>query len=88
MSSKTSSTVIRDRDLCKPPRIQFPGAAGGVIYRAIPSRQKIVSTLEALSARLSQPGRLLPGDFLYTTDITCDVNISSTNWRCPISSSS
>ena len=51
------------------------GAAGGVIYRAIPSRQKIVSTLEALSARLSQPGRLLPGDFLYTTDITCDSDL-------------
>ncbi len=51
------------------------GAAGGVIYRAIPSRQKIVSTLEALSGRLSQPGRLLPGDFLYTTDITCDSDL-------------
>ena len=52
------------------------GAAGGVIYRAIPSRQKMISALEALSARLSQPGRLLPGNFLYTTDITCDSDIS------------
>ena len=52
------------------------GAAGGVIYRAIPSREKAVSALEALCERLSQPGRLLPGDFLYTTDITCDADLS------------
>ena len=52
------------------------GAAGGVIYRAIPSRGRAVKALGALCERLSEPGRLLPGDFLYTTDITCDADIS------------
>ena len=52
------------------------GAAGGVIYRAIPSREKRIAALEELSRRLSRPGRLLPGDFLYTTDITCDSDAS------------
>ena len=55
--------------------ITLPGAAGGVMFRAIPSKRKIVSTLEALSEKLSRPGRLLPGDFLYTTDITCDSDL-------------
>jgi len=52
------------------------GAAGGVMYRAIPSRARVIDTLEALSERLSRPGRLLPGNFLYTTDITCDSDLS------------
>ncbi len=52
------------------------GAAGGVIYRAIPSRERVVKTLEALCRKLEEPGRLLPGDFLYTTDITCDADLS------------
>ena len=38
-------------------------------------RSSSTKALEALSARLSQPGRLLPGDFLYTTDITCDSDL-------------
>ncbi len=50
----------------------LPGAAGGVLYRPIPSRERAVRSLTAISERLSQPGRLLPGDFLYTTDVTCD----------------
>ncbi len=52
------------------------GAAGGVMYRAVPSREKMIGALERLSERLSQPGRLLPGDFLYTTDVTCDSDLS------------
>ena len=51
------------------------GAAGGVMYRAIPSKAKAIALLEELSSRLSQPGRLLPGNFLYTTDITCDSDL-------------
>lgn len=50
----------------------LPGAAGGVMYRPIPSRARAVEALTRVSERLSQPGRLLPGDFLYTTDVTCD----------------
>jgi len=48
------------------------GAAGGVRYRPIMPGEQIAEALGAIAARLSQPGRLLPGDFLYTTDVTCD----------------
>ena len=56
--------------------ITVSGAAGGVMYRAIPSKGRVIAALEALSERLSQPGRLLPGNFLYTTDITCDSDLT------------
>lgn len=52
--------------------ITIPGAAGGVIYRPIHSRARTIESIEAISKRLSEKGRLLPGDFLYTTDVTCD----------------
>ena len=48
------------------------GAAGGVRYRALPSPERARRTLEALSDRLSEPGRMLPGGFLYTSDITAE----------------
>ncbi len=48
------------------------GAAGGVVFRAVPSKKKMIEGLEGISKRLSEGGRLLPGDFLYTTDLTCD----------------
>ena len=77
------STVSEDLSILAETFAQFDlgrlttvaGAAGGVIYRAIPSKDKTVATLESLSAKLSQPGRLLPGDFLYTNDITCDSDL-------------
>lgn len=56
--------------------ITVTGAAGGVMYRAIPSKERAVRTIEEIAQRLSQPGRLLPGDFLYTTDVTCDSMLS------------
>jgi len=52
--------------------VTVAGAAGGVIYRPLPSRERTVSTLEAVAQRLSEKGRLLAGDFLYTSDVTCD----------------
>ena len=48
------------------------GAAGGVRYRAIPSRERSSRILSSLAERLSQPGRMLPGGFLYTSDITAE----------------
>ncbi len=48
------------------------GAAGGVIYRPIRSHRRTLDSLSLIANRLSQPGRLLPGNFLYTTDVTCD----------------
>ncbi len=83
MFGAAKSTVSEDLSILADTFAQFDlgrlttvaGAAGGVIYRAIPSRAKAIATLEALSEKLSQPGRLLPGDFLYTNDITCDSDL-------------
>lgn len=52
------------------------GAAGGVLYRAMPSRQKIHAVLKQISERLSQPDRLLPGGFLYNSDISSEPDIA------------
>ena len=52
------------------------GAAGGVIYKPGMSGKKIRETLENLSKTLSDPDRLLPGGFLYTSDITSDPAIT------------
>ena len=84
MFGAAKSTVSEDLSILADTFAQFDlgrlstvaGAAGGVIYRAIPSREKRIAALEELSRRLSRPGRLLPGDFLYTTDITCDSDAS------------
>ena len=47
------------------------GAAGGVRYRAIPSRERAQKVLEAAGQSVcSEPGRMLPGGFLYTSDVT------------------
>ena len=52
------------------------GAAGGVRYRAIPSPARICDTLDAVARRLSEPGRMLPGGFLYTSDITAEGTVA------------
>lgn len=52
------------------------GAAGGVVYRPVPSRDRSIQALQGICEKLSQSGRLLPGDFLYTTDITCDSELA------------
>ncbi|MGI6238415.1 MAG: pur operon repressor [Christensenellales bacterium] len=46
------------------------GASGGVRFRAIPSDARIRETIQMLCRRLSEPGRMLPGGFLYTSDVT------------------
>lgn len=52
------------------------GAAGGVIYKPGISVRKIRETLESLSKTLSEPDRVLPGGFLYTSDIASDPTIT------------
>ena len=52
------------------------GAAGGVRYRAIPSREKAYRTLLEVAETLSQPGRMLPGGFLYNSDVSSDSAIA------------
>lgn len=47
------------------------GSQGGVCYWPDPSPASIRSTLDDLSAELRRPERVLPGGFLYLTDLVC-----------------
>ena len=74
------STISEDIDLISNSFAQFDlgrvetvaGAAGGVRYRAIPSPKKVERVLNGLAQRLKEPGRMLPGGFLYTSDVTAE----------------
>ena len=78
------STISEDIDLISASFERFDlgrvetvaGAAGGVRYRAIPSPEKVRRVLAELAGRLSEPGRMLPGGFLYTSDITAESGIA------------
>jgi purine operon repressor len=48
------------------------GAAGGVRYRATVDMARAKAFLRELSQRLSDAGRLLPGGFLYTSDVSSE----------------
>ncbi len=48
------------------------GASGGVRFRAIPSDKRVRETIDTICRRLSEPGRILPGGFLYTSDVTSE----------------
>lgn len=52
------------------------GAAGGARFRPYYSREKIMQILSDVSRMLSEPGRLLPGGFLYTSDISSNPSIT------------
>lgn len=74
------STVSEDIDMLGEIFRQFSlgelttvaGAAGGVRYRPAPTRVETVQLVSTLSERLSQPGRLLPGGFLYISDVMAE----------------
>ena len=78
------STISEDIDLVSASFERFDlgrietvaGAAGGVRYRAIPSQEKARRVLNRVAFRLSEPGRMLPGGFLYTSDITAEGGIA------------
>ena len=78
------STISEDIDLVSASFERFDlgrletvaGAAGGVRYRAIPSPEKVRRVLSEASIRLSEPGRMLPGGFLYTSDISAESAIA------------
>mgnify|MGYP000126449485 CR=1 FL=1 len=53
------------------------GAAGGVRFLPYHSPEKEMSFLESLAEKLSSPERILPGGFLYMTDIIYDPTIIS-----------
>ncbi|MCR4620633.1 MAG: pur operon repressor [Clostridiales bacterium] len=48
------------------------GAAGGVMYRSFYTRDDACRILSDIALVLSMPGRLLPGGFLYTSDVASD----------------
>jgi purine operon repressor len=50
----------------------YPGAAGGVQYWPIPSREEEQETIQELCRLLGDPRRILPGGFVYMTDILTD----------------
>ena len=78
------STISEDIDLLNAALTEFDlgrvetvaGAAGGVRFRAIPGPERAAHILEAIADRLRQPGRKLPGGFLYTSDITAEPAIA------------
>ena len=84
MFGAAKSTISEDIDLVSASFERFDlgrietvaGAAGGVRYRAIPSPERVRRVLGALSARLSESGRMLPGGFLYTSDISAESAIA------------
>ena len=84
MFGAAKSTISEDIDLVSASFERFglgkietvAGAAGGVRFRAIPGKEKVKAVLEDLSERLSEPGRMLPGGFLYTSDITAEGSIA------------
>ena len=59
--------VTRDFDLGEIETVT--GAAGGVLYRPCRSREASRAYIEALCQELSGTERVLPGDFLYYSDI-------------------
>lgn len=74
------STVSEDVELLRESMDKFDlgeistvaGAAGGVRFRAMISRERTREILLNLSERLSQKDRLLPGGFLYNSDVSSE----------------
>ena len=74
------STVSEDIDLVSESFRRFDlgkletvaGAAGGARFRPIVSRERAARALAQLAERLEEPGRMLPGGFLYTSDVTAE----------------
>ncbi|WP_227763960.1 pur operon repressor [Zhaonella formicivorans] len=49
--------------------VTIPGAAGGVKFLPLLSLSKIASLLEEMSERLAEQERIIPGGYLYMTDL-------------------
>ena len=83
------STISEDVDLIADAFAKFglgtvhtvAGASGGVYFRPTVRQEDARNVLTELSEKLSEPDRLLPGGFLYTSDITSDPVITETLGR-------
>ena len=77
MFGAAKSTLSEDIDILRGVFAQFrlgqldtvTGAAGGVRYRPVPSAEDALREVKNLAQMLAQPGRVLPGGFLYLADI-------------------
>lgn len=49
--------------------LTLPGATGGVIYHPKVSKSSALTTITAICQQLEQPERILPGGYLYMSDI-------------------
>ncbi len=76
------STISEDIDILRQSFERFEqgelvtvaGAAGGVRYRATITMEQTITELKRLAARLTDPARILPGGFLYTSDVTAETD--------------
>lgn len=59
----------------------IPGALGGVIYKPILTKEQIMAFLKKLCERLKDPTRIIPGNFIYMSDILGDAALVSTIGR-------
>jgi len=55
--------------------LTVPGPAGGVVYRACLSQEEQNRIITGLCEMLADPGRILPGGFLYMSDIASSPQI-------------
>ena len=77
MFGAAKSTLSEDIDILRSVFAQFQlgqldtvtGAAGGVRYRPMVYAEEAYRTVRDLAQTLSQPGRVLPGGFVYLADI-------------------
>lgn len=53
------------------------GASGGVMYKSLVDAKETRSILQDLAKRLSKPQRILPGGFIFMTDILFSPNLAS-----------
>lgn len=89
MFGAAKSTISEDIDLIASSFQRFDmgsvetvtGAAGGVRYRALMSEARMRAEAETIAERLREPGRMLPGGYLYTSDITSDPLLAQTIGR-------
>lgn len=80
MFGAAKSTVSEDVELLRESMERFDlgeistvaGAAGGVRFRATLSQEQSLKVLTRLADRLSHKDRLLPGGFLYNSDISSE----------------
>jgi len=59
----------------------LPGAGGGVIFTPGISKKEATEFVESTSKRLVEPNRILPGGYLYLTDLLADPELLRTVGR-------